>query len=148
MRKILILGLLVAISAWSQPASSQTVFSIDSEIEELLGLRVDARGLTFQVHSSGCTKKADFEVHIFEATPMRLVLVRIRADFCDALVPYGKRIRFSFPELGLSQGQRQLIAIARAANCIPIVVFCPAAQCRLLIKIRFKYNMMIDSPTK
>ncbi len=106
MRKFLILGLVIAVSAWSWPASTQTVFSIDSEIEQLLGLRVDARGLTFQVHSSGCTKKTDFEVQIFETAPRQLVLVRIRPDFCDALVPYGKRIRFSFPELGLSQGQR------------------------------------------
>ncbi len=106
MRKYLTSGLLVAVLVWSIPASTQTGSSFDSEIEELLGLRVDPRGMTFQVRSSGCTQKADFEAQIFEATPTQLVLVRIRPDVCDALVPYGRRIRFSFPELGLGQGQR------------------------------------------
>ena len=111
---------LVVIGAlWSVPASTQAVSLKGSEIEKLLGIHVDARGITFQVLSNGCTQKDDFQVQIFGAKPLQLLLLRDRPDFCEAFVPYGKRIRFSYQELGLRDGK--LMRVLNPLSTIRVV---------------------------
>lgn len=104
--KRLALVLLTAALLAPPAARTQAVLSVPSEVEALLGLRIDERGLTFQVESSGCTKKGDFEVQVFDVKPRQFLLLRTRPDLCEAVVPYGKRIRFSFAELGIEIGDR------------------------------------------
>ena len=77
--------------------------------EKLLGTLVDEDGIVFQVPSSGCTQKKDFEVRVLESEPLQLLVVRIKPDFCDAVVPYGERIRYSYEELNLANGTRFIV---------------------------------------
>lgn len=72
--------------------------------EELLGIQYGPQGLTFQVKSSGCTSKEDFSYVVFERSPMGLVLTRETLDLCEAHVPFGTKITFSYAELGFSPG--------------------------------------------
>lgn len=75
------------------------------EQEALLGLTVDEGGISFQVFSGGCTHKEDFQVQFLGNTRNNaLNLVRMRPDFCKALVPYGTTIKFTYEELGLKKG--------------------------------------------
>lgn len=90
-------------SAPSSPAPEAPATSTDSA-ETLLGLWVDADGVTFQVRSGGCTQKSDFRIVSRERDPLRLALVRDSADPCKAFVPYGVGITFSFEELGIAPG--------------------------------------------
>lgn len=69
--------------------------------ERLLGLLIRRHAITFQVSSSGCTTKGDFQVQVLESLPLQLRLVRIEEDPCDAFLPLGTRVRFSYRELGL-----------------------------------------------
>jgi hypothetical protein len=77
--------------------------------EELFGIRVDEKGIVFQVQSGGCTQKGNFEVRILESEPLQVLLVRTRPDPCDGLVPYGEKIPFSYQELGLVEGARFIV---------------------------------------
>jgi hypothetical protein len=79
------------------------------QVEEILGVRVGPRGIAFQVHSGGCTAKEDFDVRIMESFPLQLELVRMEPDLCEAYVPYGKTIRFSYRELRLGDGDQFII---------------------------------------
>ena len=74
-------------------------------VESLLGLQVDARGVVFQVFSGGCTTKADFRIARFQSDPVQLLLIRMHPDRCEAVVPYGTRLRYSYERLGLEHGQ-------------------------------------------
>lgn len=78
-------------------------------VESLLGLQVDARGVVFQVFSGGCTTKADFRLARFQSAPVQLLLIRMHPDRCEAVVPYGTRLRYSYERLGLEHGQRFVV---------------------------------------
>ena len=69
--------------------------------ERLLGAEVARSGITFQVPSSGCTKKANFGLETWSFHPLTVRLVRLRPDYCQAVAPQGTRITYSFPEIGL-----------------------------------------------
>lgn len=73
-------------------------------IEPLKGLAVLPEGIVFQVASSGCTSKADFQVDVLESDPLQLRLIRLQEDPCDASLPFGTVIRFSYQELGIVGG--------------------------------------------
>jgi len=75
-------------------------------VEELLGLQVGADGVTFQVFSGGCTTIEDFRIERFASDPIQLLLVRVVPDLCEAYLPYGTTIRYSYESLGLDNGQR------------------------------------------
>lgn len=75
--------------------------------EPLLGVLVRGPAIIFQVYSSGCTTKADFQVEVLESTPLQLRLIRLREDPCDAFEPLGTLVPFSYRELGI-QGGAQL----------------------------------------
>lgn len=89
----------------------------NAEIEQLLGARVDERGITFQVKSNGCTYKRHFEFHVEERLePIGSMLPalehhhyitvkRLSPDQCEALVPYGTEIFMSYDDLGIQFGK-------------------------------------------
>lgn len=74
------------------------------EFEPLLGVMFREQAIVFQVASSGCTQKSDFEVEVLESFPLQIRLIRIQEDPCDAFVPLGERIRFTYRELGIAPG--------------------------------------------
>lgn len=69
--------------------------------EALLGYTYDDQGITFQVSSGGCTKKKDFTLYQRESWPVQLELVRHTFDMCEAVVPAGTKITFTWSELGV-----------------------------------------------
>jgi hypothetical protein len=83
---------------------STAMADVQPKQESLLGVRVSSKGITYFVHSSGCTKKSDFELYTLESYPPQLNLVRIRPDPCDAYVPDGQAIFYRWEELGMPRG--------------------------------------------
>lgn len=73
-------------------------------VEPLIGLLIRSEGILFQVASGGCTTKDDFKVEVLESYPLQLRLIRLQEDPCDAYLPLGTRIRFTFRELGINPG--------------------------------------------
>lgn len=78
---------------------SQIAFAAEPEV--LLGVTYDTEGITFQVKSGGCTDQKHFELLVYESMPMTAELIRRTEDLCEAAVPFGKKIRFTYKELGL-----------------------------------------------
>lgn len=75
-------------------------------IEPLMGLLIRRNAIIFQVLSNGCTAKDDFQLAVLESTPLQLRLIRLREDPCDAYLPLGTHIRFSYQELGIQRGDK------------------------------------------
>jgi hypothetical protein len=75
----------------------------------------------FQVESSGCTQKSDFEVVIMESYPMQLSLERINQDPCDAYIPLGERIFFSYRELGVTPGSELMVVNPLGKIVVPFM---------------------------
>ena len=79
----------------------------DGLAEPLLGLTYSAKGLEFQVFSSGCTNKSNFVMQRLSPesqTTSQLLLIRVTPDFCDAYVPFGVRIFYDYEEFDLEEG--------------------------------------------
>ena len=98
-----LLALCVAGTELTQATPEET-----GAVEHLLGLQVDAEGVVFQVFSSGCTAKEDFRIERFQrhqSNTFQLILIREKQDPCDAVLPYGRTIRYSYEDLGLENGQ-------------------------------------------
>ena len=83
-----------------------TINSPVPKVEPLLGVLYRYGGIMFQVSSSGCTTKDDFKVEVLESYPLQLRLVRLQEDPCDAFLPLGTLIRFTFKELGMQPGDQ------------------------------------------
>ena len=83
-----------------------TINSPAHAVEPLMGLLIRQRAIVFQVSSSGCTTKDDFRVEVLESFPLQLRLIRIREDPCDAFVPLGTLVRFTYRELEIRPGAR------------------------------------------
>lgn len=79
----------------------QNSFALTMQLEPLLGLQVERDGIEFTVFSGGCTSKEDFLIYTMESNPIQLELVRNHHDFCEAFIPGGHKIKFSWSELGL-----------------------------------------------
>ena len=62
-------------------------------------------------HSNGCTQKEDFDhvVRRHDDNEFHVGFRRERADNCKALVPDGKRMTWSFAELGIPRDARVII---------------------------------------
>ena len=103
-------------------ASLVATFSLSqanaSTSESLLGVNTSSEGIEFQVYSGGCTKKQDFELLQLESFPVQLDLRRLNKDFCEAYLPYGTKILYTWDELGVSQGTRFILR----NDIAPIVV--------------------------
>jgi len=68
--------------------------------EQLLDAQVTARGIVFHVSSGGCTHKAHFGLERLGIKPLTVRLVRLRPDYCEAHLPKGIVVKFSFAEIG------------------------------------------------
>ena len=68
----------------------------------LMGFEMESDGLVFTVFSGGCTSKKDFRVEILQSNPVQVELVRLRMDNCEAYLPLGQKIKFTWKEMGLS----------------------------------------------
>jgi hypothetical protein len=88
-------------------------------LEALHGVLFGKNGIIFQVPSSGCTQKSDFDVIIQESYPLQLRLDRIHPDVCDAYLPLGKRIFFSYHELGLVSGSEVRVVNPLGKTVVP-----------------------------
>ena len=78
-------------------------------IEKVLGIQVDPEGVTFQVYSGGCTDSESFMVRTYGNDPVRLLLVRFVPDPCEALVPYGTTVHYTWDKLGLENGDSFIV---------------------------------------
>jgi hypothetical protein len=80
----------------------------------LYGAEVSVRGpaeISVVAHSNGCTQKEDFSVNVDRDDGRhRVRFERERADNCKALVPEGKRMTWSFAELGIPEGAQVVVA--------------------------------------
>jgi hypothetical protein len=80
----------------------------------LYGAEVSVRGpaeVSIVAHSNGCTQKEDFhaEVHRDDGR-YRVRFERDRDDNCKAFVPEGKRMTWSFGELGIPEGAQVVVS--------------------------------------
>lgn len=89
------------------------------ELEALHGVLFGRTGIIFQVTSSGCTQKSDFDVVIMESYPLQLRLNRLNPDPCDAYVPLGKRVFYSYHELGLVPGSELRVVNPLGKTVVP-----------------------------
>lgn len=83
-----------------------TINTPASTAESLLGLFIRQNAIVFQVSSSGCTTKDDFKVEVLESFPLQLRLIRFNEDPCDAFLPLGTKIRFTYREIGIRRGDQ------------------------------------------
>lgn len=76
----------------------------------VLGAEVSARGPEVMIiaHSNGCTDKQDFAPVVRDRGDDRFDVGfrRIKDDNCKALVPDGRRMVWSFAELGIPRNSR------------------------------------------
>jgi hypothetical protein len=86
---------------------ASSAFSASTEM--LMGVTYDSQGVTYQVFSGGCTSKRSFSVTLLETDPVGLVLTRTSEDFCEAYLPYGVTLTYSYAELGLASGDSFVI---------------------------------------
>lgn len=89
--------------------------------EIILGFMVDETAITYRVQSNGCTGKRDFSVRVLATNPRHLDLVRIHPDPCEAPLPFGIDVTFTWSELGLVAGDRwevgnRVVSIMQAAG--------------------------------
>ena len=61
-------------------------------------------GLVVRVDSNGCTQASDFEIAVADNTPTEITLRRTKPDLCQALVPDGVELRWTYADLGLEPG--------------------------------------------
>jgi hypothetical protein len=124
MKSITKLGAVALIAGLSLPLSGCLI--VDADVQEgafsgysggglLYGAEVSVRGpgdLTIVAHSNGCTQKEDFraEVDSEGSNSWRVRFERTREDNCKALVPEGKRMSWSYAELGIPAGARVVIS--------------------------------------
>jgi hypothetical protein len=83
-----------------------------AKTERILGYRPMKSGVIFQVTSGGCTHKADFAAEVLHPATSdyaELTLMRVRPDPCYPFVPMGERLKFSYDELGLKNGERFIV---------------------------------------
>ena len=80
----------------------------------LYGAEVSVRGpaeLSIVAHSNGCTQKEDFHAEVNrDDGRYRVRFERDRPDNCKAFAPEGKRMTWSFAELGIPEGGQVVIA--------------------------------------
>jgi hypothetical protein len=89
--------LLVALASGAALAESQ----LDIGEQPLLSVpAVDSQGITFQVPTGGCTAKENFGLETVAPKPLTVRLVRLRPDYCEAHLPDGVKIKFTFAEIG------------------------------------------------
>lgn len=85
----------------------------DDEYGYVLGAEVSARGPEVMIiaHSNGCTNKEDFAPVVRDRGDDRFDVGfrRINEDNCKALMPDGRRMSWSFAELGVPRQSRVFV---------------------------------------
>ena len=82
----------------------------DDDFGYVLGAEVSVRGPEMMIiaHSNGCTDKEDFAPVVRDRGDDKFDVGfrRIKEDHCKALVPDGRRMSWSFAELGIPRNSR------------------------------------------
>src|SRR5690242_17745872 len=118
MKNTVKLGAFALIVAASLPLSGCLIVDADVQADDwsrmaggglLYGAEVAVRGpgeVAIVAHSNGCTQKEDFhaDVNKEDSNSYRVRFERTREDNCKSLVPEGKRMVWSFQELGVPAG--------------------------------------------
>ena len=91
-------GETVTVNTLDQRASGEV-------LETLSRVSLGGQKLTVVVGSNGCTQTSSFEVHIKDASPTEISLVRRQPDLCRAIVPEGVTLSWTYEELGLQAGK-------------------------------------------
>ncbi len=82
----------------------------DDDFAKVLGAEVSSRGPEVMIiaHSNGCTDKQDFAPVVRDRGDDKFDVGfrRINEDHCKALVPDGRRMVWSFAELGVPRNAR------------------------------------------
>jgi len=97
----------------------ETMVRVSDGLERIMGIQIRRRGVVFQVESSGCTGKADFQVEVFEGSVLQVALIRTQPDLCRAVEPLGTRIHFSYRELGFESAEKFIVINPRAPVRVP-----------------------------
>lgn len=98
----------------------ESLSRIPDRVEEILGIRIRRDHVVFQVTSSGCTGKRDFDVAVFGGGDVvQVALIRTRPDACQHPKALGKKLRFSHAELGLEPGEEFVVINPRAPVVVP-----------------------------
>ncbi len=86
--------------------------------ERILSYVVRSTGIDFRVASGGCTHKAHFGLEKVQTQPLTVRLVRLTPDYCEALLPEGVVVQFTFAEIGagpkLTPDARQHLMVVNA----------------------------------
>ena len=106
-RTLLMLTAMFALAAsavQARPADFHFVDLSHPTVETIYGSKVDARGVTLQVASSGCTGKDSFRLTV-KGSPWRpkVTAMRVRPDYCTAMFRIVE-FTWSYRELGLRRG--------------------------------------------
>lgn len=93
------------ISLFASIATSVPVAqAADRSLERLFGVEISADEVAFKVASGGCVTKGHFRLVQREGRPPILELRRLGFDPCEAYLPFGEWIRYTYAELGLPPG--------------------------------------------
>jgi hypothetical protein len=94
-----------------QPGSTPgpTTGPADGQDEEIYGVLVTADGLDVRVWSSGCTGADHFTAWIEPAETELVHLVRTKLDRCEADIPEGMLLHFTWAQLGVTKAEARLV---------------------------------------
>ncbi len=82
-------------------ASGASLAETGTGEERLLGYDIKPTGIEFRVTSGGCTHKDQFGLETLARKPLTVRLVRLRPDYCEALIRQGIVVSFTFAEMGV-----------------------------------------------
>src|SRR4051794_18294275 len=68
--------------------------------EPVMSTEVGDAGITFRVPTGGCTAKENFGLEKVSPKPLTVRLLRLRPDYCEARLPDGVEIHFTYAEIG------------------------------------------------
>jgi hypothetical protein len=78
--------------------------------EPVRGVRFGPEILSLRVDSNGCTEKKSFDLRTTPAGgAVQVTLVRVKPDWCRALVREGVVLTWSLRELGIRSGQKIVV---------------------------------------
>lgn len=81
-----------------------------SKDEPLFGALVKPDGLDVRVFSGGCTQPEHFAFYVEPGSVQQVHIVRTQPDLCEAYIPEGELLHFTWKQLGVTAGT------ARVAN--------------------------------
>lgn len=82
----------------------------------ILGYSIDREGLSIQVTSGGCISENNFEVTVLETYPVQIIIKQTSPDSCEANIPYGQNVLFTYEKLGLKSGEIIRVNVSKSAK--------------------------------